>query len=128
MTKICFCGISGNGMSPLAKIISLKGYEVYGSDRSFDSGRDAKNKQALLDMGIKLIPQDGSGITKDMETVYVSAALDENNPDIKAAKALNIPIKKRSDLLAEIFAQYLGMNSMSVTEDMTASSYMQTVR
>ena len=28
----------------------------------------------------------------------------------------------------EIFAQYLGMNSMSVTEDMTASSYMQTVR
>ena len=28
----------------------------------------------------------------------------------------------------EIFAQYLGMNSASVTEDMTASSYMQTVR
>ena len=28
----------------------------------------------------------------------------------------------------EIFAQYLGMNSTSVTEDMTASSYMQTVR
>lgn len=28
----------------------------------------------------------------------------------------------------EIFAQYLGMNSAVVTEDMTASSYMQTVR
>ena len=28
----------------------------------------------------------------------------------------------------EIFAQYLGMNSASVTEDMTATSYMQTVR
>lgn len=106
MTKICFCGISGNGMSPLAQIMSLKGYEVYGSDRSFDCGRDAKNKQALLDMGIKLIPQDGSGITQDMETVYVSAALDENNPDIKAARELNIPVKKRSDLLAEVFAQY----------------------
>lgn len=106
MTKICFCGISGNGMSPLAQILSLKGYEVYGSDRSFDAGRDSKNKQALLDMGIKLIPQDGSGITADMQTVYVSAALDENNPDIKAARTLNIPVKKRSDLLAELFHQY----------------------
>ncbi len=106
MTKICFCGISGNGMSPLAQILRLKGYEVYGSDRSFDAGRDSKNKQALLDMGIKLIPQDGSGITADMQTVYVSAALDESNPDIKAARTLNIPIKKRSDLLAELFHQY----------------------
>ena len=40
MTKICFCGISGNGMSPLAQIMSLKGCEVYGSDRNFDAGRD----------------------------------------------------------------------------------------
>jgi len=106
MTKVCFCGISGNGMSPLAQILSLKGYDVYGSDRSFDAGRDDKNRQALLDMGIKLVPQDGSGITKDMETVYISAALDENNPDIKTALSLNIPIKKRSDLLCETFEQY----------------------
>lgn len=106
MTKICFCGISGNGMSPLAQIMRLKGYEVYGSDRSFDAGRDAKNKQALLDMGIRLVPQDGSGITPETATVYVSAALDEENPDIKAARALNIPVKQRSDLLAELFHQY----------------------
>ena len=106
MTKICFCGISGNGMSPLAQIMSLKGCEVYGSDRNFDAGRDGKNRQALLNMNIKLVPQDGSGITADTETVYVSAALDENNPDIKAARALNIPVKQRSDLLAEVFHGY----------------------
>ena len=106
MTKICFCGISGNGMSPLAQIMSLKGCEVYGSDRNFDAGRDGKNRQALLNMNIKLVSQDGSGITTDTETVYVSAALDENNPDIKAARALNIPVKQRSDLLAEVFHGY----------------------
>lgn len=106
MTKICFCGISGNGMSPLAQIMSLKGCEVYGSDRNFDAGRDGKNRQALLNMNIKLVSQDGSGITADTETVYVSAALDENNPDIKAARALNIPVKQRSDLLAEVFHGY----------------------
>ena len=56
MKKVCFCGISGNGMSPLAQILSLKGYEVYGSDRSFDVGRDADRRQALEEMGIKIIP------------------------------------------------------------------------
>lgn len=106
MTKVCFCGISGNGMSPLAQILGLKGYEVYGSDRSFDAGRDDANRQALEAMGIKLIPQDGSAITADMETVYVSAALDETNPDIKAALKMGIPVKKRSDLLAKVFGEY----------------------
>ena len=105
MKKVCFCGISGNGMSPLAQILSLEGYDVYGSDRSFDVGRDADRRQALEEMGIKIIPQDGSHITDDME-VYISAALDENNPDVKAALKLGIPIKKRSDLLAQIFAKY----------------------
>ena len=105
MTKVCFCGISGNGMSPLAQILSLKGFDVYGTDRSFDIGRDADRRQALEDMGIKIVPQDGSSITSDME-VYVSAALDENNPDIKAALHLGIPVKKRSDLLAQVFSEY----------------------
>ena len=105
MTKVCFCGISGNGMSPLAQILSLKGYDVYGSDRSFDVGRDEDRRQALEDMGIKIIPQDGSAITKDME-IYISAALDESNPDVKAALQLGIPVKKRSDLLAQVFAEY----------------------
>ena len=92
-------------MSPLAQILSLKGYEVYGSDRSFDAGLDADRKQALEDMGIKIIPQDGSAITKDME-VYISAALDDKNPDVKAAIKLGIPVKKRSDLLAKVFSEY----------------------
>ena len=105
MTKVCFCGISGNGMSPLAQILSLKGYDVYGSDRSFDNALDAENRLALENMGIKIIPQDGSAITPDM-TIYVSAALDQNNPDIKSAIKLGLPIKQRSDLLAEIFSEY----------------------
>ena len=105
MTKVCFCGISGNGMSPLAQILALKGYDVYGSDRSFDNNLDKENRTALESMGIKIIPQNGLYITPDMK-IYVSAALDEKNPDIKAAKGLGIPIKQRSDLLAELFSEY----------------------
>ncbi len=106
MKKIVFCGASGNGISPLEQIMIKKGYDVYGSDQSFDLGLDHANLDALKQVGLKIIPQDGSGITPDTECVYASAAINENNPDIKAARALNIPVKKRSDLLQEIFSQY----------------------
>ena len=106
MKKIAFCGAAGNGISPLEQIMIKKGYEVYGSDRSFDEGKDNDRRQALESVGLKIIPQDGSGITPDMECVYASAALDESNPDIKAARRYNIPVKSRSDLLEEIFHTY----------------------
>lgn len=106
MKKVAFSGAAGNGISPLEQIMVLKGYSVYGSDQSFDIGKDADRKQALEQAGIRIIPQDGSGITPDMEWLCVSAALNESNPDIKAARHYNIPIKTRSDLLKEIFSQY----------------------
>ena len=106
MKKIAFCGASGNGISPLEQIMIKKGYEVYGSDLSFDEGRDVSRKKALENVGLHIIPQNGSGITPDMECLYVSAIIDENNPDVKAARSFNIPIKKRSDLLQELFSQY----------------------
>lgn len=106
MTKVSFCGISGSGMSALAQILKLRGNEVYGSDRSFDQGKDQNNRKALEEIGIVIKPQDGSAVTDDLETLYVSTAVEDSIPDVKAALKKNIPIKKRSDLLAEIFHQY----------------------
>ena len=106
MTKIAFCGAAGNGISPLEQIMIRKGYDVYGSDKSFDDGLDNDRKIALESIGLKVIPQDGSGISSDMECVYASAALNKTNPDIKKAIELGIPVKSRSDLLNEIFSTY----------------------
>lgn len=106
MKKIVFSGASGNGISPLEQIMVLKGYSVYGTDHSFDIGKDADRKQALLDAGIKIVSQDGSAITDDVEFLCVSAAIKDSNPDVKKAKEKDIPIKFRSDLLKDIFSQY----------------------
>ena len=106
MAKIGFCAISGSGMSALAQVLKYKNNEVYGTDRSFDQGRDQQNKQALTELGIKIFPQDGSMLDKDFSVLYASTAVEDTIPDIKKAKELNIPIKLRSDLLAEIFASY----------------------
>jgi len=106
MSKISFCGISGSGMSSLAQILKLSGHHVQGSDRNFDLGRDIANKKALENSGIIIYPQDGSGISSDLDFVCASTAVEDSIPDIKAAKALNIPIKTRPELLAEIFHSY----------------------
>ena len=106
MVKISFCGISGSGMSSLAQILKLSGNKVQGSDRNFDLGRDTTNYQALKKMGIDIFPQDGSGITADVDFVCASTAVEDTIPDIKAAKEKNIPIKTRPELLAETFHSY----------------------
>ncbi len=106
MKKISFSGAAGNGISPLEQIMVCKGYDVYGSDYSFDIGKDADRKTALEKAGIHICPQDGSMITPDTEYLCVSAAVKENNPDIIAAHKLGIPVKYRSDLLLELLSSY----------------------
>ena len=106
MEKIAFSGASGNGISPLEQIMLHRGYEVFGSDRSFDVGKDAERKKALQSVGVKIVKQDGSMITKDIAYLCISAAVSQDNPDVKAAQKLGVPIKYRSDLLLEILSSY----------------------
>ena len=103
MKKVSFCGISGSGMSALAQVLQSEGYDVKGSDRSFDQGKDQENKKALESIGIKIYPQDGSAVSDDLDCLFVSTAVEDSIPDVKAALDKHIPIRKRSDLLAEIF-------------------------
>ena len=106
MKKVAFCAVSGNGMSPLAQIFVKKGYQVLGSDQSFDAGRDHANLAAIKAAGIQVFPQNGSMIDDNLEFLCVSSAISEDNPDVLAAKQKNIPILKRSELLAKLFHEY----------------------
>lgn len=124
MTKISFCGISGNGVSALAQIMAKKGFEVRGSDRSFDLGGDADRRAALEEVGIKIYPQDGSAVTDDIDVLYVSTAVEDSIPDVKAAKEKNIPIKTRPELLAELFHQYPHNIAVSGTSGKTTTTGM----
>jgi UDP-N-acetylmuramate--alanine ligase len=98
-----FCGIGGSGMTPLAMILVRQGHRVFGSDRAHDQRRSPEKFKALHDIGIRLFPQDGSGVTAGVDTVVVSSAIEDSVPDIHAALQNNIPVRKRADLLAELF-------------------------
>jgi len=98
-----FCGIGGSGMLPLALIVKQRGFQVAGSDRSLDQGRIADKFEFLRGRGIELFAQDGSGVTRPETVLVTSAAVEETVPDVRAARALGVPLMTRAQLLAQLF-------------------------
>jgi UDP-N-acetylmuramate--alanine ligase len=99
-----FVGIAGAGMSAIAQYLKGTGMKVSGSDRFFTSGDAGDIKAKLEAEGINCYPQDGQGITLSNDMVVVSAAVEDTVIEVQKAKQLNIPIIKRSELLALIAA------------------------
>ncbi len=98
-----FVGIGGSGMLPLAMILRGMGAEVAGSDRSFDQGRTPEKFSWLQSQGIKLFPQDGSGVTDPRQVLVASAAIEDSVPEVARAKALVCPRLTRAELLSRLF-------------------------
>jgi UDP-N-acetylmuramate--alanine ligase len=98
-----FCGVGGSGMTPLALIILAKGGRVEGSDRALDQGRNTERFEFLRSRGVLLHPQDGSGIHSASQTLVTSAAVEENIPDVQAARRIGATVTTRAKLLAELF-------------------------
>ncbi|MEY4667738.1 MAG: hypothetical protein RL518_437 [Pseudomonadota bacterium] len=104
MKKIFFCGIGGAGMSPLARLMAARGYEVLGSDRGYDLGRNMQMFELLKAEGITLVPQDGSGVDATIDTFVVTRAVESTVADGRRALELNLPILKRPSFMARVFA------------------------
>lgn len=100
--KPFFIGIAGVGMSAIAQYLQGTGMQVAGSDRFFNEGKASDIKQKLEAEGIQCFLQDGGGITNDIDLVVASTAIEDTVIEISKAKKLNIPIIKRSELLAMI--------------------------
>lgn len=105
--KIHFIGIGGVGMSALAQLHAMGGDTVTGSDRLISKGyNDLALWDYLTKLNIKLFPQDGSGLDKDTNLVVLSSAIEADNPELKKAKELDIPVMHRSELLAKHVAEH----------------------
>lgn len=100
--NVFFIGIAGVGMSAIAQWLAGEGKNVSGSDRYFFRGQINETRTKLEAEGIKCFLQDGEGITDAVELVVVSTAVEDTVPEVQKAKQLDIPIIKRSELLAMI--------------------------
>lgn len=99
-----FIGVAGAGMSAIAQYLQGTGMQVSGSDRFFAAGAANDVQQKLEQEGVQCFVQDGSGINNTTDLVVVSTAVEDTVAEVQKAKALNIPIIKRSELLALIAA------------------------
>lgn len=98
--NVFFIGVAGVGMSAIAQYLQGIGKKVSGSDRYFKEGEFNETKEKLEAEGIKCFLQNGDGITGETDLVVVSTAIEDTVFEVQKAKQLNIPIIKRSELLA----------------------------
>lgn len=100
--EVFFIGVAGAGMSALAQYLQGVGKNVSGSDRFFKEGEYNDTRHRLEMAGIRCFLQDGEGITRDTQCVVVSTAVEDSVPEVQKARLYDIPIIRRSELLAMI--------------------------
>lgn len=118
MEKIYFIGINGIGMSGLAKIMKLKGYQVFGADllRSYVT-------EELEELGITVYNEHNAKNVENVDIVIASSAIKEENPELRRAKELGLKIMKRGELLAMLMNRESGI-AVAGTHGKTTTSSM----
>ena len=90
-------------MSGLAQLVRARGHTASGSDRYFDKGELSTRRKKLAALGIRVCPQDGSGVRPHVTHLVFSSAIEETNPDLVQARRLQITPIHRATLLASLF-------------------------
>ena len=102
-------GIGGVGMSALAQALVSLGHSVSGADRMLGIGQGAARPasfERLAALGVKLFPDDGSGVNAGVDRVVVSTAIEADNPGLRKAKELGIPVMHRAAALADALSPF----------------------
>ncbi len=102
--RVHFVGISGIGMSGLARILLARGVTVSGS-----SDRRTTLTDALAAEGAQIAIGHAAGHCAGATSIVISTAIDDHNPELLDARERGIPILHRGALLAQLMAQRRGI-------------------
>ncbi|MCF6318313.1 MAG: UDP-N-acetylmuramate--L-alanine ligase [Proteobacteria bacterium] len=104
MKHIHMIGIGGSGMSGIAEVLHNLGFQVSGSD--IQQG-DVTNR--LAKMGIKVIIGHHIENIQTANVVVISSAIQDENPELLAAREQNKAILSRAEMLAELMRFKIGI-------------------
>lgn len=120
--KIHFIGIGGISMSSLAEILLHMGKKISGSD-----GVQSAVTDTLVEMGINVaIGQRAENITDDVDLVVYTAAVNEDNPELVAARASKAVVIDRAELVGMLMLEYKHPISVAGTHGKTTTSSLVT--
>jgi UDP-N-acetylmuramate--alanine ligase len=94
-----FIAIGGAGMSGIARIMLRRGMTVSGSD-----ARDSELLTQLAELGARVFVGHDPAHLGDADTVVVSTAIREDNPELRAARERGLRVLHRSAALASLMA------------------------
>ncbi len=94
---IHFIGIGGVGMGGIAEVLLNLGYQVSGSDL-----RSNALIHHLTGLGANIVIGHDEANLSGADVVVVSTAIDQENPELLAAKEQRIPVVPRAEMLAEL--------------------------
>ncbi len=123
---IHFIGIGGIGMSGLSLIMRSKGFNIQGSDISYNRNIDRLKKQK-----IKVFIGHKKQNLRKASIVVISSAIKKNNPELLEAKKKGLPIYKRGEMLAHIVSLsknivVVGSHGKTTTTSLIASIFQKT--
>ncbi|MDI6740374.1 MAG: UDP-N-acetylmuramate--L-alanine ligase [Candidatus Edwardsbacteria bacterium] len=95
--KIHFVGIGGIGMSGIAEVLLNMGYTVSGSDLKL-----SEVTEHLQQLGARIVEGHRPENVGQAGVVVTSSAVQEENPEVRAARASKIPVIRRAEMLAEL--------------------------
>lgn len=119
--RVHFIGIGGAGMSGIARILLKRGVRVSGSDaRSSDLVTELRELGATVHIG------HAASHIKDVDTVVVSTAIRDSNPELGEALKRGLRVIPRAAALASVMA---GRTAVAVagTHGKTTTTSMLTV-
>lgn len=102
--KIHFVGIGGIGMSGIAEVLLNLGYEVSGSDKSLSEVTDH-----LSQKGAKIFEGHSAKNAAGCDVLVYSSAVTVENPEVREAIRLKIPVIKRAEMLGELMRLKFGV-------------------
>lgn len=115
-------GIGGVSMAPLAEVLQGEGLQITGSDM-----QRSDNVSHLEGRGIRInIGHRAENITAELDFVVRTAAARDDNPEIRAARAMNIPVFERTQAWGALMKRYKNALCIAGTHGKTTTTSMCT--
>lgn len=122
ISRIHFIGIGGVGMCGIAEVLLNQGYKISGSDI-----RVSATTQRLEGLGMDIFIGHADENVSGVDVVVVSTAVNEENPEVKAAREQRIPIVRRAEMLAELMRYRHGIAVAGTHGKTTTTSLLASI-
>lgn len=119
LNHVHFIGIGGVSMSAIAKVLLHNKLKVSGSDFSL-----SKSTEELISLGAEVAIGHSADNIQNPDLVVYTAAISDDNPELKCAKEKKIETISRAEMLGRIMKNYKKAISVAGTHGKTTTTSM----